>query len=263
MKSEKTAKKRFTIVGNWKMNVETLEDAKNTFKQTIKSAQKAAKVSVVVAPSTPFIGELARVKQSVISLSAQDVAPVAKGALTGSSAASQVKTVGAAYTLIGHSERRAAGDTDEIIAQKIFEAVQAGLKVILCVGEKERDDQAQYLRVIHDQIVVALSKVDKKKLSWLTVAYEPIWAIGKSYDTALKPSDIHEMSIYIKKVIAELLGKLGKKDALKMPVLYGGSVNFENAQSILSEGAIDGLLIGRQSLDAEAFKNIMDYANNL
>lgn len=258
-KSQTTAKKHFTLVGNWKMNPDTLEDAKKLFAALSRKAAKASKVSVVIAPPYPFIGALAA-KSGSIEVAAQDVSAEPRGAFTGSVAAREVKSTGATSTIIGHSERRKAGDTDEIVAQKTFQALDAGLKVILCVGEKERDQHAHYLRAIREQILAIFSKIDPKKASWITLAYEPVWAIGKSYDTALKPSDIHEMSIYIKKVISEVLGQ---KPGLKFQVLYGGSVNFENAQAILSDGAIDGLLVGRQSLDPEAFGNMIDYANNL
>jgi triosephosphate isomerase len=135
------------------------------------------------------------------------------------------------------------------------------MKVILCVGEKERDEHAQYLRVIREQILSVINAVENKKLiKHITVAYEPVWAIGKSFALAPKPSDIHEMSLYIKKVAIEALGKT---DGLKLQVLYGGSVNSENAEAMLRDGAIDGLLVGRQSLDPEAFATIIDYANNI
>src|SRR5690606_2078969 len=167
---------------------------------------------------------------------------------------------GAEYAIIGHSERRAAGDTDEIVSQKVSQALDANLRVILCVGEKERDEQALYLRSVREQILAVISKADKKKAGLITVAYEPVWAIGKDYGKALSPSDIHEMSIYIKKVVAEALGK---EAGLRTQVLYGGSVNFENAQGILADGEIDGLLVGRQSLDAEAFSDMISYANGI
>ncbi len=259
VKLHTTAKKHFTLVGNWKMNPDTLEDAKKLFAALSRKAAKASKVTAIIAPPYSFISTLAA-KSGSITIAAQDVSQEPRGAFTGAVSAFQVKSAGATSTIIGHSERRKAGDTDELVAQKTLLALEAGLKVILCVGEKERDQQAHYLRTIREQILAVFSKVDQKKASWITIAYEPVWAIGKSYDTALKPSDIHEMSIYIKKVISEVLGQ---KPGLKFQVLYGGSVNFENAQAILSDGAIDGLLVGRQSLDPEAFGNMIDYANNL
>jgi triosephosphate isomerase len=252
-------KKRFMLVGNWKMNPDTLEEGKKIFGAHSRKAAKSEKVQVVIAPPAPFIDALAS-KGSSIDIAAQDVANETRGAFTGSVSAQQTKSAGAEYAIIGHSERRKSGDTDEVVAQKTVQALEAGLKVILCVGEKERDQHAHYLREIREQLLAVINSIDKKKIQQITVAYEPVWAIGKSYDTALKPSDIHEMSIYIKKVIAELIGK---KPGLKIPILYGGSVDFENARAILADGAIEGLLVGRQSLSPEDFGNMIDYANGL
>jgi triosephosphate isomerase (TIM) len=248
----------FTLVGNWKMNPDTLADAEVLFKAISRKAAKAPSVAVVIAPPAPFLVSLAS-RKSDVSLSTQDVSAEERGAFTGSISALEVKSAGAQYVIIGHSERRKAGDTDEIIGRKVSRAVEAGLKVILCVGEKERDQEAKYLREIREQILADIGKIDQKKASSLMIAYEPMWAIGKSYDTALSPRDIHEMTIYIRKVASEVLGK----SALKLKILYGGSVNFENAQAILKEAEIDGLLVGRQSLDPENFGAMLEYAHGL
>jgi triosephosphate isomerase (TIM) len=253
------ATKRFTLVGNWKMNPDTLEEAKALFSSISRKAAKARKVSIVVAPPAPFLQALSK-KDGPVALAAQDVSEEPRGAFTGSVSAREVKSSGAEYAIIGHSERRAAGDSDEIVAAKVREALDAGLRVILCVGESERDQHAQYLRLVRDQVLAVISTVDKKQAQWITIAYEPVWAIGKSYSLAPEPSDIHEMSLYIKKAAAEALGK---KDGLKLQVLYGGSVNFENAQAIIKDGSIDGLLVGRQSLDPEAFGNMIEYADSI
>ncbi len=250
--------KKFMIVGNWKMNPETLDDAKDLFSALARKAAKAKGVIAVVAPPAPFIASLAA-KKSAILIAAQDIATESKGAFTGSVSAKALKSSGAQFAIIGHSERRAEGDTDEIVAKKVEQAIDVGLKVILCVGEKERDDQAKYLRAVRDQILTVFSSVkEKKKLSAVTIAYEPVWKIGA--ETAMIPSEVHEMSIYIKKVVGEALGN---KIGLKMPVLYGGSVDHENAQKILKDGSVDGLLIGRQSLEAEAFGTILSYADTI
>lgn len=256
----KGAKKKFTIVGNWKMNPETLEDAKKLLGAVERIAQKAPKVSVIVCPPAPFLDGISRGKEKAVSFGAQDIDHREKGSFTGSISAHQVKSAGAEYVIIGHSERRAAGDTDSIVAEKVRMAIGAGLNVILCVGEKERDNHAHYLRAVREQVLSAIALVDKKYLRSLIVAYEPVWAIGKSYDTALSPVDIHEMCIYIKKIIAEWAGK---QEGLRTPVLYGGSINFENAQKILTDGEVSGLLVGRQSLESEGFGNIITYAHGI
>lgn len=240
------------------MNPDTLDDAKTLLSSIARKAAKAPKVSVIIAPPAPFIAHLAKKDQDV-ALSSQDVSSEERGAFTGSVSALELKSVGAKYAIIGHSERRKAGDTNEEIGKKVLRAIEAGLKVILCVGERERDQEAKYLREVREQILANIAKVDQKKAGSLIIAYEPVWAIGKSYDTALLPRDIHEMTIYIRKVASETLGK----QALKLKILYGGSVNFENAQAILREAEIDGLLVGRQSLDPEGFGAMIEYANGL
>jgi triosephosphate isomerase (TIM) len=191
-------KKKFTIVGNWKMNPDTLEDAKSLFSALSKKADKESGVSVIIAPPYPFIAPLAGKKNSTIALSVQDVSGEPRGAYTGSVSASQAKSAGAAYAIIGHSERRAAGDTGEVIVKKSLLALEAGLKVILCVGESARDEHAEYLRLVREQVVSVLAKIDKKKAASLILAYEPVWAIGKSFDLAPKPRDVHEMAIFVK-----------------------------------------------------------------
>lgn len=251
--------KVFTIVGNWKMNPDTREEASALFSSISRAAKKTSRVHVIIAPPAPFLRDMAA-KAREIKVSAQDVSEHARGAFTGSISAQEVKSLGAEYAIIGHSERRKAGDTDAIVAQKIKQATDAGLRPIVCVGEAERDAHAHYLRAVREQVVSVMGAVDPKKAKWITIAYEPTWAVGKGYDTALKPADIHEMSLYIKKVASDVLGK---KDGIKVPILYGGSVDFSNAKEILANASIDGLLIGRQSLDSKAFGDIIAYADSL
>lgn len=247
------------VVGNWKMNPDSLVEAKGLFSAISRKASKTKRTIVIIAPPAPFVTAL-RSKKSSVHISAQDVSAEASGAFTGSVSARELKNSGAEYTIIGHSERRSVGDTDEIVAKKVKQAIDAGLRVILCVGENERDAHARYLQVIRSQILSVLNAVDKKSIRWITIAYEPIWAIGKSADITPKPADIHEMSIFIKKVAAEILGK---SDGMKVQILYGGSINTENALAILEEAEIDGLLVGRQSLDAKAFTEIIENANSI
>lgn len=263
----KTAEKRgFLMVGNWKMNPQTKEEALKLFKAVSRTVKNSKHTNAIIAAPAPFIESLSKLvgkngkDTAKIAVAAQDVSFAQDGAFTGSVSACQVKTAGATYSIIGHSEKRATGDTNEIVSKKVFQAVSAGLNIILCVGETERDANARYLQIIREQIISAFSLVDKKSIKSAIIAYEPVWAIGKSYDTAPKPSDIHEMSIYIKKIISELVGK---KDGIKTVVLYGGSVNAENSRAIVEEAQIDGLLVGRQSLDSKAFNEMITYADSL
>ena len=240
------------------MNPDTRESAKSIFASVMRRAKNAKKTVVIIAPPAPFIHDFSN--KDPIHVSAQDVSQIASGAFTGSVSARQLKSAGAEYAIIGHSERRLAGDTNQIVIEKVKRAIEAGLRIILCVGESERDDYAKYFQTVRDQVLSVITAVDKKSAQWMTIAYEPVWAIGKSYDLAPDPSDIHEMSIYIKKIASE---SLGKKAGLRLPVLYGGSVDAENAKNILKNAEVDGLLIGRESLNPKYFGEIIDYANSI
>lgn len=242
------------------MNPDRLDTAKAVFSASERTAKKARKVSVIVAPPAPFLSILSRGSKKRTLLSAQDIHSAPDGAHTGGVSARQVREAGASYVIIGHSERRAEGDTEEMIAQKVLTAFDAGLRVILCVGESTRDDHGTYLQEVERKVASVFSVIPKKYISDIIVAYEPGWAIGKGYDEALSPQGIHEMIIFIKKVVAE---SIGREEAMRIPVLYGGSVDFNNAQAILSDGEVSGLLIGRQSLDTDAFSSIILYANRL
>lgn len=242
------------------MNPDTIAEAKSVFSASLRVAKKARKVEVIVCPPAVFLGTLSRGAKKKALLGAQDIHTAPLGAHTGGISAKQVLSVGASYVILGHSERRAEGDTDESIALKAMTALEAGLKVILCVGEAARDEHGDFLSEVKGQIVTVMSRIPKKYLGDIMVAYEPSWAIGKDYATAPSPHAIHEMIIFIKKTVSEIASR---EDAMRMPVLYGGSVDFDNAQAILSHGEVDGLLIGRQSLDVDNFKRIVLYANSL
>jgi len=251
---------KFYIVGNWKMNPEKVSEAKSLFSVFEKVAKKVRKVSVIVCPPAVFIESLSSGKKRKVSFGIQDIHTASGGSHTGGVSATQAKSVGVSYVIIGHSERRAEGDTNEIVAQKIMSALDSGLKVILCIGEKSRDEHGIFLSDLREQIISAIKTVPKKYISDILVAYEPSWAIGKKYDEAPSPQDIHEMIIFIKKTVSEITTR---ENAMSLSVLYGGSVDFDNAQAILKDGEVSGLLIGRQSLDSENFKNIILYANSL
>lgn len=252
-------KRKIYIVGNWKMNPGTREEAKALFNQTNALALKSKKVVVISCAPYPFIS-LFSSKKASLKLGAQDVFYEQAGSFTGEVSAAQLASMGVEYVIVGHSERRVMGDTDEIIAKKVRISLEAGLKVIVCVGENGRDGHGHYLSFIKDQIFSIFKNISKKYIANIIIAYEPVWAVGKRYESALQPSDIHEMSLYVKKILSQIYGK---EDAMNIAVLYGGSVNFENAGPILSDGEVSGLLIGRQSLDSEGLSKIVSYANKL
>lgn len=241
------------IVANWKAYVEDLSKAKNLFAVSKRFA-RTAKISIVLAPPAPLLGALAAGNKSTIGFAAQDISATVGGAQTGESTAAAYAAAGARYAIIGHSERRALGETGERIAEKVGHALAHGLTPILCVGERERDAASHYLALIREEITSALAAQTPKDRAKIIVAYEPLWAIGKHAADAISVSDLAEMVLYIRKVLAELLPG---KTANRTTVLYGGSVEPENTRGLAGGTGIDGFLIGHASVDADQFSAIV------
>ncbi len=248
--------KKPLIIGNWKMTPSTFTEAKKRFLGIKKSAIKHKNVEVVICPPVPYLYPLAQLsKKGKISVGAQDVSAYGESSRMGESSSSMLETSGAQIAIIGHSERRNAGDTDEIIATKISQALKTDMTIVLCVGEKERDEHGDYLNEIKKQLKEATRQFSRSQFSQLVIAYEPVWAIGQKSSDALTSHDLHQMVIYIKKFLKESWG-----DTISsiVPVLYGGSVTAENAHDILWNGEVDGLLVGRASWEAETFSALFD-----
>lgn len=249
------------LVANWKMNPQTVGEAKDIFAPLKKTVVKFDNVNVIVCAPFVFINTLRRMDLAGrIPLGGQDVYFEEYGAFTGEISPTMLKSVGASYVIVGHSERRSLGETDALIALKAGAALKAELRTVLCVGEKERDTHGNYLAVLEDQIKASLQGVQKRFLSNLIVAYEPIWAIGKSAKDAMSPSNIRETAIFIRKILAKLHDS---ETAFKVPVLYGGSVAGANIGAILKEGEIEGVLVGHQSLMPSQMNEMIKVMNNV
>lgn len=243
------------LVANWKMNPETPETARAIFLATRRAAQKNRRTQVIVCPPAVFFSGLQKLADSKVKIGTQNVFGENNGPYTGEFSASMVVAAGGTHVIVGHSERRALGESPEIVNKKVIATLREGLSAILCVGEKERDSQGNYLTFVKNQINSALVGVQKRFVGNLIIAYEPVWAIGKSDREAMNGPDMHEMYLYIKKILSETIGRdYGKT----IPILYGGSVSSFNAADIVQNGHVDGLLVGRQSLDPIQFKAIMD-----
>jgi triosephosphate isomerase len=246
---------RRIVAGNWKMNPATLTDAKKTFNGLAKAVMLTRGVDIIVCPPAAFLAPLRELyKGKKIAFGAQTVHAEEKGAKTGETAASMVKSLGATYTIVGHSERRAMGETNEDIGKKLLRATEVGLSPILCVGEQKRDVSGNHFFFIRDQIRTALQVLPRPAISALVVAYEPVWAIGKSAKDAMKPSDVHEMVIFIRKTVAE---SAGFASASALPILYGGSVEPANAPTLMKDGFVSGFLVGHASLVPADFASII------
>lgn len=241
------------IVGNWKAYVETPEEAKKLV-ATAKRMALRTRTKIVLAPPAPLLALIAGGKRSKIAFAGQDVSDTLAGASTGEVSAPALKAAGASYVIIGHSERRARGETDALIAEKAKRAVANGLIPILCVGESERDTDARYLSVIRSQLAAVFDALLPRDRLAVIVAYEPVWAIGKRSDEAIRSTDLAEMVLYIRKVLADYLPG---KNASKAKVIYGGSVDSTNARELAGGSGVDGFLPGRASTDTSTLSALI------
>lgn len=237
------------IVANWKAYVEDFKKAKKLLAIS-KRLARTRKCVIVLAPPAPLVGALALGNRSKVAFAAQDISRTTGGAKTGEATAQSYAAIGATYAIIGHSERRALGDTDRIIAEKLAHALAHGLTPILCVGEHERDVEGRYLSFVREEITSAVGALMPKERAGVIVAYEPLWAIGKTSAEAIQSNDLAEMVLYIRKVLAELLPGKSSRQTL---VLYGGSVEPGNIRSLAGSSSVDGFLIGHASVDTIDF----------
>ena len=248
------------IIGNWKMYPSTGKDAKVIFAALKKGVKGLTHAKIVVCPPALYVAPMVEWRaKAKIAVGGQNCFKEDEGARTGEVSPRALASVGASHVILGHSERRALGETDADVAEKAIAAVRNKLSVVLCVGERERDQHGSHFGEVSAQLRASLAGFPKGEVKRLVVAYEPIWAIGAKAKKPATPSDYREMSILIRRYLAEYFGK---KIAFAIPILYGGSVDDNNAESFFKEGGADGLLVGRASLDSERFCAIIRIANN-
>lgn len=252
-------KPRPIVIGNWKMNPASSAEAKKLFSQIKRASNTLKKVDVVIATPFPYIS-LLHTDSKKFLLGAQNVSGELSGALTGEVSASMLRSLDVSYVIVGHSERRAMGESDEMVNKKIKTALGAGMKAVVCIGEKTRDTSGTYLSFLRGQILGTLAGLSKRDLQDVVLAYEPIWAIGSASKGAMDANSLHETTLYIQKILSEIYGREGTS---MIPILYGGSVDESNAESLLTEGKIRGFLVGRASLSLETFLPIVMVAEKM
>lgn len=231
------------LVANWKMAPDTLLEALMLAKETSAVAKKN-KIPFVVCP--PYIYMLA-LQKKVALLGAQAVSPYIDMPHTGEIHAKMLQKAGVAYAIVGHSERRHVFfENNTIIQQAVVHLIEKKITPIICVGEQTRDNKGAYLDFVKEQITSAIMLLQKTKIKDVVFAYEPVWAIGKAATRPASVEECREMVIFIRKTVADIAGD---KVAAKLQVLYGGSVDEDNAKSFLVDGGADGLLVGRVSTD--------------
>ncbi|MHB1088497.1 MAG: triose-phosphate isomerase [Acidimicrobiales bacterium] len=246
--------KRSLVIGNWKMNLDYVEAVHLGQQLGVVLKNKPIEhTDVVVAP--PFVDlrsvtSIVESERILIDVAAQHVNAHDNGAHTGEISVSMLKRLNVKWVLIGHSERRAMyAMSDDVVAATLRSVTRAGVRAVLCVGEaSEIRDADEHDAYVAAQLASALDGLDEKSRELVTVAYEPIWAIG---------TGLSATSEQVKAMMVQIRSVLEQFSCGEARVLYGGSVNSENASSLLLEGAVDGFLVGGASLKAESFMAIV------
>jgi len=247
------------VAGNWKMNTDSRSSVELAERIASGSAQIAGqKVTLAVFPPFVYLHAVAKaLSVSSIAVGAQDIYFENKGAFTGEICSSMLKDVGCLYCLCGHSERRhVLGESDELINKKVTAAIGGGLLPILCVGELlEQREASQTNEVVTRQLKEGLSGLSAEKIQAVTIAYEPVWAIGTGLTAT--PEQAQEVHDFIRKLLEQMYDK---EIAEEIRILYGGSVKPNNAADLMSQKDIDGSLVGGASLKADDFLAIIQAA---
>jgi triosephosphate isomerase len=246
------------IFGNWKMNLNMAESS-DLINSILSVKVEYDKIDIGVAPDFCSLYKVSSVIRDMgypISVAAQNMSLEEKGAFTGEVSADMIASTGADTVLIGHSERRTLyGETNEIVNEKVKTALRNRLNVILCVGETlyERDAGIAEETVVY-QVGVGLHGVAMDRISSVTLAYEPVWAIGTGKTAT--PADAENMHAKIREKLSKMYGPVV---ANKVRILYGGSVKPDNISALMLRDNIDGALVGGASLDATSFRKLINY----
>jgi triosephosphate isomerase len=247
------------VAGNWKENTDSrssVELAKAVAAGSVGLAKE--KVTVAVIPPFVYLQSVVQViRSSGITVGGQDVYFEPKGAFTGEISPAMLKDVGCNYVLCGHSERRhVLCESDEMVGKKVTAALTGGLMPILCVGELlEERDAGRMEQVVARHMKTGLAGLSADKMSAVTIAYEPVWAIGTGRTAT--PQQAQEAHAFIRKLLAEMYSA---KLAQETRILYGGSVKADNAKELMAQEDVDGLLVGGASLKADEFVRIIQAA---
>lgn len=244
------------VCGNWKMF--TNARTGKALAAAVAAGVNDDRVGVAVCPPYPYLALIAEViAGSRVHLGAQNLYPATEGAFTGEVSPTMLKDIGCQYAIVGHSERRhGLGEKNAFINHKVSSAFQAGLKVILCIGETiEEREAGETEAILQIQLLEGLLGLDPAFLPSLVIAYEPFWAIGTGRNAT--PEQAQQAHVYVRGLFAQ---RFGPAAADQLVIQYGGSVKPENARSILSQPDVDGALVGGASLKADSFLAIVDAA---
>ena len=247
------------IIANWKMNPLRGSEAKKMFKTINSAAAKLKNVETVICPPLVYLQSLGdEVTSRNCVVGSQDAFWEHSGAYTGQVSPDMIFNARGRYVIVGHSERRAVGDTDELIRMKLKSILQFPLIPILCVGEKTRDGELGYVSELKAQLKNSLKGLSSEEILRTVVVYEPVWAISTNRGGTCTPAQCAEAVTVMRQVLADLLEDSAK--ASKVTIVYGGSVNDQDIQGFLQEGLDTGAIVGHASLDPKEFIRILKIA---
>lgn len=252
--------RKIFVAGNWKMNLdrETCCSLANDLKEQVGDVDE---ITLGVAPPFVYLADVCDIlDDTTIGVGGQNMCTEPEGAFTGETSGPMLLDVGCEYAILGHSERRHIyGETDEVVNEKVLKALEFGLKPIVCVGEKLEQREAGNMKsVVSGQVEAALQGVNKNQMADVTIAYEPVWAIGTG-ETAT-PEQAEEVHQLIRCMVGDFFDTDVADDLV---IQYGGSVKPHNAEDLLSQPDVDGALVGGASLSAENFVPIIEVGCSL
>src|SRR3989344_7816738 len=224
------------LVLNWKNHHNSLEEAKTLLREMSGKKSIYKKLSLFIAPPLPYFESVS----AKFPLASQDI-----------SVPEILKSFGVRLAIIGHSDRRAMGETAEEVSKKIKIALRSGIIPLVCIGEKVRDTDGEHFEFLRGELKELLGSLFKREAEKLLIAYEPVWAIGKSAKDSINPDELSETLLYMRKVLSDLFGR---KIAEKIPILYGGSVEPLNAGALSPK--VRGFIVGHASLKAKNIEAI-------
>ncbi len=244
------------IIGNWKMNPSTSKEGDAWFKKIAKLVVKIKKTEVVICPPFLYLEKLSKIRTSKLKLGAQDSFWGDVGPFTGEISSDMLYNSGVRFVILGHSERRALGETNELINKKIKSSLTSGLVPVVCIGEKERDVEHNYFDIVKSQLVDCLKGISRDSISRIIFAYEPVWSISTTENRRdATSSDTREMVMFMRKVLSDISSP---QVAHNVRIIYGGSVSGRDAEDFLKNGQVDGLLVGKASLEPKRFFEIIE-----
>ncbi len=251
---------KFIIISNWKANPSRPKEATKIFDSLKKIKINTKKIFPIICTSNIFFEIVSKkYKGSVFNFGAQNISIDENTEQTGEVLAESLKEYNIKYSIIGHSERRAIGETNEIVSKKIHNALKNKITPIVCIGENERDTHGEFLLFLERQVKETFANLTAHEISKIIIAYEPVWAVGTG-SNAISSHDLNQTVLYIKKILVEMFDR---KTGLAANIIYGGSVDDENISEVLVQGDVNGVLIGRASVNPSVYAKIIKKVNEI